>query len=168
MLSLFLQKRQDITFSALHNYQRVAALQSPIQGGSCQDHSYAASEWTDAQDGGIPISRRLWVCAIWKRLIELQWFRPCLVCHNTGQPRYQSAYNRAGLLLRTQFTAICTQLQEFDAMSCEDARDNIVGWVMKAKCNGRVIIYGKKSIMAGPWQKASCGNYAHQQQNHQV
>jgi len=44
--------------SALHNYQRVAAQQSSVQGWSRQNHSYTASRWTDLRDGGIPVSLR--------------------------------------------------------------------------------------------------------------
>ena len=43
-------------------------------------------------------------------------------------------------------SAICTQLEEFGAMSFESAKNKANGWVKEAKSNGRAIIEGGKAM----------------------
>jgi hypothetical protein len=52
-----------------------------------------------------------------------------------------------------QIGAICTQLEEFGAMSFYTARKNTNGWVKEAKSNGRVIIEGANARKGRPSAK---------------
>jgi hypothetical protein len=57
-------------------------------------------------------------------------------------------------------SAICTQLEEFGAMSFASSQSISGGWVKEAKSNGSAIIEGLNAGKGRPWQKASSGNYA--------
>ena len=60
VLSLFLQKRQDITSFPAINVEELLRYSLLLKDGAAKITTmlYAASGRTDAQDGGIPVSQR--------------------------------------------------------------------------------------------------------------
>jgi hypothetical protein len=78
---------------------------------------------------------------------EGDWFVITLVYPETKLPMTDQA-RRSKLI-----SAICTQLEEFGAMSCGTAQRHSGGWVKKAKSNGRAIIQGADAGKGRPSAK---------------
>jgi hypothetical protein len=75
------------------------------------------------------------------------WFVITLVYPETKLPMIDQA--RCSELIN----AICTQLEEFSAMTFDTARKVLGGWVKEAKSNGRAIIEGKGANKRRPSAK---------------